>query len=438
VPASYFENFAPVVYEGPDSSNPLAYRYYDKNRRVFGKRMEDCLKFAVCYWHNFVWNGSDIFGDPTFARPWNEPGAPMEMAELKTREAFEFMSKLGFPYFTFHDRDLAPAGATWRETSRNLKHMGDVAAMHMQRTGIRLLWGTANLFSHPRYMAGASTNPDPEVFACAAAQVVAALELTHHLGGEAYVLWGGREGYDTLLNTDLKRELDQLARYLHLVVEHKHKIGFKGALLIEPKPKEPTAHQYDFDVASVWAFLQRHGLEHELKVNIEANHATLAGHSFLHEVRYALAAGLFGSIDINRGDLLLGWDTDQYPADVRELMLVLAHVHTEGNFDAGGLNFDVKLRRQSIDPQDMFIGHIGGADALARALVAAEQLVRDARLSELVRTRYARWDSELGKDIVQGKISLAQLAALAESRELAPRPVSGQQELCEQLVARYV
>ncbi len=306
----FFNGIERVRYEGPESENALAYRFYDPERVVLGKRMQEQLRPAVCYWHSFCWPGSDVFGEGTFARPWLQGGDPLTLAERKLEVAFEFFEKLGVPFFTFHDRDLAPEGATLAESQAHLGHMLDRAELELERTGVKPLWGTANLFSHPRYAAGAATNPNPEVFAYAAAQVRDALEATHRLGGANYVLWGGREGYDTLLNTDLRRESEQLGRFMQLVVEHKHRIGFAGTILIEPKPMEPTKHQYDFDAAAVYAFLQKNGLEREIKLNIEVNHATLAGHSFVHELAFVFAHEIFGSVDINRGDPQLGWDTD--------------------------------------------------------------------------------------------------------------------------------
>lgn len=437
---SPFAHIAPICYSGPVAQEPLSYRYYDKNRQVFGQRMEDWLKLSVCYWHSFCWEGSDVFGQGTFDRTGygGAPASSLEHAKNKANAAFDFLAKLDLPYFTFHDRDVAPEGSSWKETQRNFATMRDELAAHMERTGRKLLWGTANLFSHPRYMAGAATNPDPRVFACAATQVKDALEVTKALGGEAYVLWGGREGYETLLNTDLKQELDQLARFLEMVVEHKYKIGFQGPLLIEPKPKEPTAHQYDFDVANVWAFLQSRGLEKEFRVNIEANHAILAGHSFLHEVSYAIQAGIFGSLDINRGDPLLGWDTDQFANDPVELMLVLARIQQAGGLKYGGLNFDTKLRRQSVDPEDLFYGHIGGADSLAQALLAAERLLEAGELTGMVEARYAEWRSPLGQKILGKSSSLEELSRLVLAEDVAPEMKSGRQEFYERVVMKSV
>jgi xylose isomerase len=435
---SFFSGIERVRYEGPNSENPLAFRYYDPDRVVLGKRLEEHLRVAVCYWHTFAWPGSDIFGAGTFDRPWFKPGSALEMAELKLKTAFEFFEKLGAPYFTFHDRDIAPEGATLKESHDNLDKIIAKAQVEMQRTGVKLLWGTANLFSHPRFMSGAATNPDPDVFAFAAAQVRKIMDVTHSLNGANYVLWGGREGYETLLNTDMKREADQLARFLTLVAEHKHKIGFKGLLLIEPKPKEPTKHQYDFDSATVHAFLQRYKLEKEYRVNIEANHAILSGHTFQHEVAYALNNGIFGSIDMNRGDSLLGWDTDQFPNDIQEIALVMHTILKGGGFTSGGMNFDAKLRRQSIDPADLFHAHVGGMDTLARGLLIAEKMINDGALDKVIEDRYAGWRGDLGERILGGKLSLADLSDHVLSKGVDPKPRSGRQEYLENLVNRYL
>ena len=434
---SFFSGIERIKYEGPATENPLAFRYYDPDKVVMGKRLEEHLRVAVCYWHTFAWPGQDVFGAGTFDRPWFKIGNQLEAAELKLKAAFEFFEKLGVPFFTFHDRDIAPEGATLRESHANLDRIIEKADAEMRRTGVKLLWGTANLFSHPRYMGGAATNPDPEVFAYAAAQVRKALDVTHQLNGANYVLWGGREGYETLLNTDMKREADQLARFLTLVAEHKHKIGFKGLLLIEPKPKEPTKHQYDYDSATVHAFLQRYRLEKEYKVNIEANHAILSGHSFQHEIAYALANGIFGSLDMNRGDSLLGWDTDQFPNDVQEISLAMYTILKGGGFTSGGMNFDAKLRRQSIDPEDLFHAHIGGMDTLARATLIAAQMIADGRLDKVVEERYAGWRGELGERILGGKATLADLSDHVLNTGLEPKPRSGRQEYLENLVNKY-
>ncbi|ADG19238.1 xylose isomerase [Paraburkholderia atlantica] len=435
---SYFEHIPQIRYEGPQTDNPLAYRHYDKTRKVLGKTLEEHLRIAVCYWHTFVWPGVDIFGQGTFRRPWQQPGDAMERALQKADAAFEFFSKLGTPYYTFHDTDVAPEGASVKEYSENFLRVSDYIARKQQDTGIKLLWGTANLFSHPRYAAGAATNPNPEVFAFAATQVRHALDATLRLGGENYVLWGGREGYDTLLNTDLVREREQFARFLHMVVEHKHQIGFKGTLLIEPKPQEPTKHQYDYDVATVHGFLLQHGLDKEIRVNIEANHATLAGHSFHHEIATAFALGIFGSVDANRGDPQNGWDTDQFPNSVEELTLAFYEILRHGGFTTGGMNFDAKVRRQSVDPEDLFYGHIGAIDNLALGLERAAVLVENERLEQFKRQRYAGWDGEFGRKILSGEYSLSTLAADTLARDLNPRHVSGQQEQMENIVNQAI
>ena len=380
----FFNGVSTIPFEGPDSTNPLAFRYYDPNEVVMGKRMEDHLRFAVCYWHNFCWPGSDPFGGLTFERPWWEDrfDNAMDAAKLKADVAFEMFSALGVPYFCFHDADVRPEGANFAENTRNLEEIVDYFAGKMADTKLKLLWGTANLFSHRRYMSGAATNPDPEVFAFAAATVKTCIDATHKLDGENYVLWGGREGYETLLNTDLKREDDQLGRLLNMVVEYKHKIGFKGAILIEPKPQEPTKHQYDYDVATVYGFLKRHGLENEVRVNIEQGHAILAGHTFEHELALANALGIFGSIDMNRNDYQSGWDTDQFPNNVPEMALAYYHVLQAGGFTSGGTNFDAKLRRQSLEPDDLLIAHVGGMDCCARGLKAAARMIEDGALSQ--------------------------------------------------------
>jgi xylose isomerase len=435
---SYFSDIQPVAYEGQESLNPLAFKWYDANRMVLGKSMAEHLRFAVCYWHSFCWNGSDPFGGDSFLRPWQLMADPMAGARAKADAAFEFFAKLGAPYYCFHDRDVAPEGATPRESVSRLHEMVDVLAQKQADTGMKLLWGTANLFSHRRFMSGASTNPDPEIFGLAALQVKEAMDATFKLGGENYVLWGGREGYETLLNTRLGQELDQMGRFLNMVVEYKHKIGFKGTILIEPKPREPTKHQYDFDTATVYGFLCRYGLDKEIKVNIEANHATLSGHSFEHEVATALDLGIFGSIDMNRGDMQCGWDTDQFPNNVAESALVMYLILKGGGFTTGGLNFDAKVRRQSIDPADLFYGHIGGMDVSARALLVAEKMLQDDRLAQHVQARYAGWSEPFGQDILAGRLSLDQLSARALERDQDILPVSGRQEYLENLLNHYL
>jgi len=440
VEAGFFSEVEePIPFGGPDSADPLSFKVYQPDRLVLGRRMADHLRIAVCLWHSFNWPGSDIFGSGTFDRPWLGPGVePMQAARTRLNAAFEFVAKLGAPFFTFHDRDVAPEGKDFTETRANLETMVGEIETHMARTGARLLWGTANLFTHPRYAAGAATNPDPEVFAYAAAQVTLMLEATHRLGGENYVLWGGREGYETLLNTDLAREQEQLARFLTLVVEHKLKIGFEGTLLIEPKPQEPTKHQYDYDTATVHGFLARHGLADAYRVNIEVNHATLAGHSFHHEVATALALGIFGSVDVNRGDYQNGWDTDQFPNSVEELALALHEILRAGGFATGGFNFDTKLRRQSLERTDLFHAHIGGMDTLARALLVAADMLERGTLEGSREARYAGWAGPLGREILSGGVSLEALADRVAGGGIDPRPVSGRQELLENLVNQRI
>ena len=428
-----------IPFAGLDSDDPLAFKVYQPDRLVLGKRMADHLRIAVCLWHSFSWPGSDVFGSGTFDRPWLDPRAePMPAAQARLDAAFEFLAKLGIPFFCFHDRDVSPEGATFAQTQANLDAVVDSIAGHMERTGLHLLWGTANLFSHPRYAGGAATNPDPEIFAYAAAQVRGMLEATHRLGGANYVLWGGREGYETLLNTDLAKEEEQLARFLHLVAEHKHKIGFTGALLIEPKPQEPTKHQYDYDVATVLGFLERHDLAGEYKLNLEVNHATLAGHSFHHEVSTAIAHGMLGSIDANRGDYQNGWDTDQFPNSVDELSLAVYEIIRAGGLGSGGFNFDTKLRRQSMDHDDLFHAHIGGIDTLAQSLLVAAGMIESGELERLRTARYAGWSDELGRSILAGETPLAALADRVASGAIDPKPVSGRQELLENVVNRQI
>ncbi len=432
--SEFFAGIGKVAFKGPDSDDPLAFRFYEPERMVLGKTMADHLRMAVCYWHSFAWPGSDPFGGQTFLRPWFDGG--MEAARLKAEVAFEMFALLGAPFFTFHDRDIAPEGATLAESNRNLREIAEIFAQKMEETGIGLLWGTANLFSNRRFMAGAATNPDPDVFAYAAAQVKCALDVTHGLKGANYVFGGGREGYETLLNTDMKRELDQMGRFLSMVVDYKHRIGFAGTILIEPKPQEPTKHQYDYDVATVFGFLQRFGLEKEVRLNIEVGHAVLAGHSFEHEIATAAALGVFGSVDANRNDYQSGWDTDQFPNNVPETALALYHILKAGGLGSGGFNFDSKLRRQSLDPVDLIAAHVGGIDVCARGLMAAAAMIEDGGLERAVAERYAGWDrpeaqAMLGSD-------LASIAARVERDGLDPQPVSGRQERLENWVNRFV
>jgi xylose isomerase len=440
VAADFFSDVAePIAFRGLDSTDPLSFKVYEPDRLVLGKRMEDHLRPGVCFWHSFSWPGTDMFGVGTLDRPWLDgTGDEMDAARQRMAVAFEFFSKLGVPYYCFHDRDVAPEGSTYSDFRSNLDALADDADGYQARTGVRLLWGTANLFTHPRYQAGAATNPDPEVFAYAAAQVKHMLEVTQRLGGENYVLWGGREGYDTLLNTDLRREGAHLARFLHLVAEHKHRIGYDGQLLIEPKPMEPTKHQYDYDVATVHGFLVRNGLDGEYRTNIEANHATLAGHSFHHEVAYAAANGMLGSVDANRGDPQNGWDTDQFPNSVEDLVLPMYEILRAGGLAPGGFNFDAKLRRQSTDRTDLFHAHIGALDTLAQALLVAADLVERGQLAELRDQRYAGWDGALGTAIMDGSLDLAALESRVADGSIDPRRVSGGQERLENLVNQRI
>ncbi|HMI19102.1 MAG TPA: xylose isomerase [Sphingomonas sp.] len=435
VQPTYFADIAPIAFKGADSTDELSYRFYDKDRVVLGKRMEDHLRFAVCFWHTFSWNGLDIFGAPTFGRPWLAGAMDSKAAAWKRAEGFDFIKKLGVPFYCFHDVDVMAAATNAKEHTQYLAEAVDDLERLQGETGIKLLWGTANLFSNPRFMSGGATNPDPEVFAFGALQVRQALEATNRLGGSNYVLWGGREGYETILNTNLKKELDQLGRFLNLVVEHKHKIGFKGTILIEPKPHEPTKHQYDFDTATVFGFLKNYGLEKEVKVNIEANHATLAGHTFEHELAMANALGIFGSIDANRGDHQNGWDTDQFPNSVEEITLAMLEVFRAGGFKDGGFNFDSKVRRQSIDPADLFYGHVGAIDVIAKGLLNAAALIEDGRLDALKKERYAGWDGEIGQAVAKG--SLADIADLVLAKDINPKPKSGRQERLENLINRF-
>ena len=438
MPASYFSDIEPIKFEGTESTNPLAFRYYDKDRVVMGKTMAEHLRMAVCYWHTFCWDGFDVFGAGTFNRPWH--GGPIDQtrADHKLDEAFEFFTRLGLPYFCFHDVDVMAHAETIDEHVRNFALIVDKIEAKMAATGVKLLWGTANMFSHPRYMGGASTNPDPDVFRFAATQVRHCIEATNRLGGQNYVLWGGREGYDCLLNTDLKQEKAQFGRFLQMVVEHKHKIGFKGDILIEPKPHEPTKHQYDFDVETIYGFLLANGLEKEVKMNIEANHATLSGHSFEHEIASAINLGIFGSIDMNRGDPQNGWDTDQFPNDIREITTAMYYILKNGGFQNGGNNFDAKVRRQSIDAADLFHGHIGGIDVLARSLLNAAAMIEGGELDALVTDRYAGWNSDAGKALLSASSNLEAISDAAVAAKIDPQPRSGRQEYVENLVSRYI
>lgn len=436
--ASYFADIEPIKFEGIESTNPLVYRYYDKDRVVMGKTMAEHLRMAVCYWHTFCWDGFDVFGAGTFNRPWHGGAIDQARADHKLDEAFEFFTRLGLPYFCFHDVDVMAHAVTIDEHVKNFAIIVDKIEAKMAATGVKLLWGTANMFSHPRYMGGASTNPDPDVFRFAATQVRHCIEATNRLGGANYVLWGGREGYDCLLNTDLKQEKAQFGRFLQMVVEHKHKIGFKGDILIEPKPHEPTKHQYDFDVETIYGFLLANGLEKEVKMNIEANHATLSGHSFEHEIANAINLGIFGSIDMNRGDPQNGWDTDQFPNDIREITTAMYYILKNGGFQNGGNNFDAKVRRQSIDAADLFHGHIGGVDILARSLLNAAAMIEGGELDALVSDRYSGWNSDAGKALLSSGSNLEAISDAAVAGRVDPKPRSGRQEYVENIVSRYI
>jgi xylose isomerase len=435
---SAFPDIAKIEYEGPDSKNPLAFRHYNPDEIVEGKSMRDHLRFAVCYWHTFRGTGSDPFGPGCAVRPWEDGTDSLEMALKRVDVAFEFMEKLGVPFYCFHDRDVAPEGASLAETNKNLDAVAKRLKEQQQRTGIKLLWGTANLFSNRRFVHGASTSPNADVFAYSAAQVKKALEVTKELGGENYVFWGGREGYVTLWNTDLKRELDHFAKFLHMAVDYKKKIGFTGPFLIEPKPHEPTSHQYDFDCANSLAFLRGYGLEKEFQFNVETNHATLANHTMGHELMYASASGMLGSIDANRGDPLLGWDTDQFPTDLYLTAQVMLIVLGQGGLGRGGLNFDAKVRRESFEPVDLFHAHIGGMDAFAHGLKIAAAIRKDGILTDIVKKRYASWDTGVGAEIEAGKHNFASLEAYMLKKGDAEKNVSGRQEMIENVLNRYL
>ncbi|MEM8553378.1 MAG: xylose isomerase [Pseudomonadota bacterium] len=431
----FFAGIDPVTFQGPESTNPMAFCHYDPTEVVMGKTMADHLRFAVAYWHSFAWEGGDPFGGATFLRPW-QAADDMDHARAKADAAFEMFRILGQPYFCFHDADVRPEGDTLAQSIANLDEIADYFAEKMEATGTKLLWGTANMFSHRRWMAGASTNPDPEVFAYAAATVRAAMDVTHRLGGENYVLWGGREGYETLLNTDMGRELDHMGAFLSKVVEYKHKIGFKGTILVEPKPQEPSKHQYDYDVATCHGILARYGLEDEVKLNIEQGHAILAGHSFEHEIATAVALGAFGSIDMNRNDYQSGWDTDQFPNNVSEVALACYHILKGGGFTTGGTNFDAKLRRQSLDPEDLIAAHVGAMDVCARGLKAAAAMLEDGGMESALSDRYAGWDSDGAKTMLAQPLDAIADKAIADG--IDPQPKSGRQEILENWINRFL
>ncbi len=427
-----------IAFEGPDSKNPLAFRYYNADEMVEGRSMRDHLRFSVVYWHTFRGQGADPFGPGTALRPWEDGTDSVENAQNRARVAFEFIEKLGAPFYAFHDRDVAPEGASLSETNNNLDAVVTVLQEQQQRTGIRLLWGTANLFSNPRFMHGAATSPNSEVFAYAAAQVKKALEVTHQLGGAGYTFWGGREGYQNLWNTNMQRELEHLARFLHMAVDYAKEIGFQGQFYIEPKPKEPTKHQYDSDAAACLNFLRQYDLLDHLKLNLETNHATLAGHMMQHELEVAGSAGALGSIDANTGDLLLGWDTDQFPTDIYLTAQCMYTLLKYGGLTTGGVNFDAKVRRESFEPIDLFYAHIGGMDAFARGLKIAVAMRADGRLEQLQKERYASWDSGLGAQIEAGKHSFGSLEKIMLERGDAATNRSGRQEMIENLINTYL
>lgn len=435
---AFFPDVPVIPFEGPKSRNPLAFKHYNPTEIVEGKTMRDQLRFSVCYWHTFRGTGSDPFGAGTLERPWDDGSNSVENAVRRVQVAFEFFGKLGAPYYCFHDRDVAPEGANLAETNRILDEVAAALEKQQAETGVKLLWGTANLFSHPRFMHGAATSPNADVFAFAAAQVKKAIEVTHRLGGENYVFWGGREGYMNLYNTDMKRELDHLARFMHMAADHARNIGFKGQFLFEPKPKEPTKHQYDFDAAACLNFLRAYGLLDKVKLNIETNHATLAGHTMMHELAYASLQGALGSIDANTGDLLLGWDTDQFPTDIYLTTQCMLVILAQGGLAPGGVNFDAKVRRESFEPIDLFYAHIGGMDAFARGLKIAAAIRRDNVLSDFVKKRYRSYDEGIGKSIEDGTATFATLEKYMLTKGNAARNDSGRQELLENIINDYL
>ncbi|WP_299602229.1 xylose isomerase [uncultured Tateyamaria sp.] len=431
----FFDAVPPTTFGGPDSTNPMAFRHYNPDEMVMGKRMEDHLRFAVAYWHSFAWEGGDPFGGQTFIRPWH-PQDDMGRAKMKADVAFEMFARLGVPYFCWHDADVRPEGATFAESLDRLNEITDYFGPKMEETGVGLLWGTANMFSHRRWMSGASTNPDPDVFAYAAATVKGCMDATLKLGGQNYVLWGGREGYETLLNTDMGQELDHMGRFLSMVVEYKHKIGFKGQILVEPKPQEPSKHQYDFDAATCMGFLRKYGLEDEVKLNLEQGHAILAGHSFEHEIAVAASDGMLGSIDMNRNDYQSGWDTDQFPNNVPEVALCYYHILKAGGLGNGGTNFDAKLRRQSLDAEDLIAAHVGAMDICARGLKSAAAMIEDGGLDDVLKARYAGWETAEAQAMLGSDLASISDRVIADGIE--PQPHSGRQEILENYVSRFV
>ncbi len=430
----FFKNIPAITYQGPSATSEFAFRHYNPDEVILGKRMEDHLRFAVAYWHSFAWPGGDPFGGQTFDRPWF--GETMALAKMKADVAFEMFDILGQPFYAFHDADMRPEGATFAESARNLEEMVDYLGQKQESHKAKLLWGTANMFSNRRWMSGAATNPDPDVYAYAAATVKVNMDATMKLGGANYVLWGGREGYETLLNTDMGAERAHAGRFLQQVVEYKHKIGFKGAILIEPKPQEPSKHQYDYDVATVYGFLKEFGLEREVQTNIEQGHAILAGHSFEHEIALASALGIFGSIDMNRNDYQSGWDTDQFPNNHAEKAVAFYEILKAGGFTTGGVNFDAKVRRQSLDAEDLILAHVGGMDTCARALKAAAALMESGEMEAAKAERYAGWQTPAAQAMLKG--GLVEAAARVTAEGLEPAPKSGRQERLENIWNKYV
>lgn len=434
---AYFNQVEKIKFEGPTSRNPLAFKYYNAEQIVMGKTMKEHLRFSMSYWHTLCGEGSDPFGAGTVDRPWDDENTnPVERAKARVKVAFEFMEKMGLEYFCFHDRDIAPEGKDLKETNEILDQIVDVIEAEMKRTGIKLLWGTSNCFSNPRFMFGAGTSPNANVFAYAAAQIKKAMEITKRLNGEGYVFWGGREGYETLLNTDMGLELDNMARLLQMAVDYAQEIGFTGQFYIEPKPKEPTKHQYDFDTATVLGFLKKYNLDEKFKMNIEANHATLAGHTFQHELNLCRVNGVLGSVDANQGDLMLGWDTDQFPTNIYDATLAMYEILKAGGFTTGGLNFDSKVRRGSFEPIDLFYGYISGMDTFAKGLLVAAKLLEDKVFEDFISKRYESYTSGIGKDIVE-KVGLKELEKFAlELKDV--NNVSGRQEMLETILNQYI
>ena len=433
-----FPKIKKIRYEGPDSKNPLAFKYYNEDEVIDGKTMKEHLRFSVVYWHTFRNGLSDPFGVATAIRPWDDGTDSVKNAQNRARVAFEFFEKLGAPFYAFHDRDVAPEGSNLKQSNKNLDAVVKVLKAEQERTGVKLLWGTACLFAHPRYVHGAATSCNADVFAFAGAQVKKALEVTKELKGEGYVFWGGREGYSTLLNTNLKREMDNLGRFLHLAVDYKKKIGFKGPFYIEPKPKEPTKHQYDSDVAACLNFLREYDLLDHFKLNVETNHATLAGHTMHHELEVASAAGALGSIDANTGDPMLGWDTDQFPTDIYLTTQCMLSILKNGGIAPGGVNFDAKVRRESFEPIDLFHGHIVGMDAFARGLRVAAAIQADGRLNDFVSDRYSSWDEGIGSKVEAGKASLVDLEKYVLKKGRLAKNTSGRQEFLEGLINEFI